>query len=157
MLLPRRLFLARGSRLGLRLGDLRSARLDVELELVVDDVHRDLVSGLERAAEHQPRDRALTRSFRDELKEEQMGRQERRWYTPIGVVGHLARALVFLLVGGFVIKAAYEYDAQEAIALDGALRKLAEASYGPVLLSCVAAGLFGYGLFCLVQARYREV
>jgi hypothetical protein len=101
--------------------------------------------------------RALSRSFRDELKEEQMGRQERHWYTPIGVVGHLARALVFLLIGIFVVKAAYEYDPQEAIALDGALRKLAEADYGPVLLSCVAAGLLAYGVFCLVQARYREV
>jgi hypothetical protein len=86
-----------------------------------------------------------------------MGRQERHWYTPIGVVGHLARALVFLLIGIFVVKAAYEYDPNEAIALDGALRKLAEANYGPLLLSCAAAGLFAYGVFCLVQARYREV
>jgi Domain of Unknown Function (DUF1206) len=101
--------------------------------------------------------RALTRRFRKDLKEQQMGRQERRWYTGIGIVGHLARAVVFSLVGAFLVKAAYEYDAKEAIALDGALRKLADATYGPLLLSCVAGGLFAYGLFCLVQARYREV
>ena len=41
--------------------------------------------------------------------------------------------------------------------LDGALRKLANAPYGTVLLSIVAAGLFAYGVFCLIQARYREV
>jgi hypothetical protein len=101
--------------------------------------------------------RALTQKFRKDLKEQQMGRQERRWYTAIGVVGHLARALVFSLAGFFLVKAAYEYDPKEAIGLDGALRKVAEATYGPVLLSGVAAGLLAYGLFCLVQARYREV
>jgi hypothetical protein len=101
--------------------------------------------------------RALTQKFRKDLKEQQMGRQERRWYTPLGVVGHLARAVVFALIGFFVVKAAYEYDADEAIALDGALRKLADASHGPVLLTCVAVGLLAYALFCFVQARYREV
>jgi len=41
--------------------------------------------------------------------------------------------------------------------LDGALGKLANAPYGTALLSIVAAGLFAYGLFCVIQARYREV
>jgi hypothetical protein len=101
--------------------------------------------------------RALTQKFRKDLKEAQMGRQERRWYTAIGVVGHLARGLVFALIGFFLVKAAYEYDPKEAIGLDGALRKVVEASYGPFLLTVVAAGLMAYALFCLVQARYREV
>jgi Domain of Unknown Function (DUF1206) len=101
--------------------------------------------------------RALTRKFRKDLKEQQMGSQERRWYTALGVVGHLARAVIFALIGIFLIRAAWEYDPKEAIGFDGALSKLAHAEYGPVLLGVVAAGLISYGLFCLVQARYREV
>ena len=101
--------------------------------------------------------RALTRKFRDELKEEQMGREERRWYTVFGVVGHLARALIFTLAGVFLVRAAWQYEPNEAIGLDGTLRKLANADYGQFLLGCTAAGLMAYGLFCLVQARYREV
>lgn len=101
--------------------------------------------------------RALTQGFRDELKEEQMGGQERRWYTAFGVVGHLARAVIFTLAGVFLVRAAWQYDPQEAIGLDGALRKLVNADYGQVLLGCTAAGLMAYALFCLVQARYREV
>jgi hypothetical protein len=101
--------------------------------------------------------RALTRKFRKDLKEQQMGSQERRWYTALGVVGHLARAVIFALIGIFLIRAAWEYDPKEAIGFDGALSKLAHAQYGPVLLGVVAAGLISYGLFCLVQARYREV
>jgi Domain of Unknown Function (DUF1206) len=101
--------------------------------------------------------RALSGSFRDDLKEEQMGSAERRWYTPLGVAGHLARAVIFALLGLFLVRAAWQYDPKEAIGLDGALTKLVNADYGPVLLGCTAAGLMAYALFCLVQARYREV
>jgi Domain of Unknown Function (DUF1206) len=101
--------------------------------------------------------RGLSRKFRKDLKEEQMGREERRWYSALGVVGHLARGLVFVLAGWFLVKAAWEYDPKEAVGLDGALGKLVQQSYGHVLLGVTAAGLLAYALFCLVQARYREV
>ena len=101
--------------------------------------------------------RALTRKFRKDLKEQQMGSQERKWYSALGVVGHLARAVIFALIGIFLVKAAWQYDPKEAIGFDGALSKLGHAQYGQVLLGAVAAGLMAYGLFCLVQARYREV
>ena len=101
--------------------------------------------------------RGLSRKFRKDLKEGQMGGEERRWYSALGVIGHTARGVVFLLAGFFIVRAAWEYDPKEAIGLDGALAKLAHAEYGPFLLGAVAAGLFAYGLFCLVQARYREV
>jgi hypothetical protein len=101
--------------------------------------------------------RAVTGGFRKDLKEEQMGREERRWYTALGFVGHLARAVVFSLAGLFLLKAAYEYDPKEAIGLDGALAKVASAEYGTFLLVLVASGLFAYGLFSIVQARYREI
>ena len=100
---------------------------------------------------------ALTQKFRKELKEGQMGDVERRWYMPLGVVGYLARGVVFVLAGFFLARAAWQYDPKEAVGLDGALSKLAQADYGPVLLACVGAGLLAYGLFCVVEARYREV
>lgn len=101
--------------------------------------------------------RGLTQKFRKDLKEGQMEKEERQSYAVIGVIGHLARALIFTLAGWFLVKAAWEYDPEEAIGLDGALRKLAEADYGDILLASTAVGLFAYGLFCVVQARYRTV
>jgi hypothetical protein len=101
--------------------------------------------------------RAVTRQFLDDLKTRKMSKNEERWYTAFGVFGHLARAVVFTLVGVFLIRAAYQYDPNEAIGLDGALAKLAGERAGPLLLGAVAFGLLAYGLFCFVQARYREV
>ena len=80
-----------------------------------------------------------------------------RAYTAFGVFGHLARMVVFALIGWFVIKAAIEFDPDKAVALDGALAKVAHAPYGPALLGIVAAGLIGFGAFSLVESRYRRV
>jgi hypothetical protein len=101
--------------------------------------------------------RGLSERFRKDLKEQQMGGEERRWYTALGIVGHNARGVVFLLAGFFLVRAAWQYDAKEAIGLDGALAKLAHQSYGHLLLGVTAAGLLAYALFSFVQARYREV
>jgi hypothetical protein len=65
--------------------------------------------------------------------------------------------VVFGLIGWFVIKAAIDYNPDEALALDGALAKLAQAPYGPVVLGIVAVGLIGFGAFSLVESRYRRV
>ena len=99
----------------------------------------------------------MTGKFRKHLREHQLGKAARGWMIAVGVFGHAARAVVFTLIGVFLLRAAWQYDAQEAIGLDGALLKVARAEYGNVLLGLVAAGLFAYGLFCFVQARCRAV
>jgi hypothetical protein len=100
--------------------------------------------------------RGLTRKFAERWRSG-MGSTAHRWACRIGVAGHLARGVVFTLIGVFVIRAAIQYDPSEAIGLDGALQKLAAADYGPYLLGLTAAGLIAYGVYCLVDARYRDV
>jgi hypothetical protein len=65
--------------------------------------------------------------------------------------------VVFGLVGVFLIKAAVDYNPDKAVSLDGALAKLAHASYGPLLLGIVAAGLIAFGAYSLSDARYRRI
>jgi hypothetical protein len=101
--------------------------------------------------------RSLTRRFRQYLREEQLGKKAREWAIAFGVVGHAARAVVFSLVGIFLLRAALEYDPREAIGLDGALAKVAHQPYGGVLLGVVAAGLIACSAFCFLQARYGDV
>ena len=101
--------------------------------------------------------RGLARKFEDKWNTGHMGAAAKRWGGRAGVVGHLARAVVFTLIGVFVIRAALQYDPKEAIGLDGALQKLAAADYGPYLLGLTAAGLIAYALYCLADARFRDV
>jgi Domain of Unknown Function (DUF1206) len=101
--------------------------------------------------------RGVARKFEDRWRTGEMGERARTWGSRAGLMGHVARAVVFSLIGIFLVKAAIEYKPKDAIGLDGALRKLADAGYGPYLLGLTAAGLVAYGLYCFVDARYRDV
>jgi hypothetical protein len=99
----------------------------------------------------------LSKRFEQKWKVAAMNAAERKWGGRAGRAGHLARAVVFGLIGIFLVKAAIDFEARESIGLDGALQKLAQQTYGPWLLGLTAAGLIAYALFCLVEARYRDV
>ena len=95
--------------------------------------------------------------FREDNKTEQMRREQRRWFTVLGQVGLVARALVFAIIGWFFVRAAVDFDPQQAIGVDGALRRVASEPYGSWLLGAVAAGLVVFALFSFGEARYRRL
>lgn len=75
----------------------------------------------------------------------------------LGAVGCLARATVFILVGVFILRAAVLGDPRETKGLDATFRSVARSTYGPITLAALALGLFSYGLYCLLEARYRDL
>jgi hypothetical protein len=81
----------------------------------------------------------------------------RDWIVLLGRMGFAARGVVFLLIGGFLIVAAIYSSSSDAQGLGGALRSLQGQPYGWILLGLTAAGLFAFGLYGLVQARYRRI
>ena len=101
--------------------------------------------------------RGVGRKFLDDSKTEQMPPVVKTWFTILGTIGHLARAIIFAMVAVFLLKASYDYKANEAIGLDGALAKLYNGAYGSWLLGAVAAGLIVFSCFSLVEARYRRI
>jgi hypothetical protein len=101
--------------------------------------------------------RGVRHKFLDDSKTEQMPRVVKTWFTILGTIGHVARAVVFALVAVFLLKAAFDYKANEAIGLDGALAKLYDGAFGSWLLGAVAAGLIAFSCFSLVEARYRRI
>jgi len=101
--------------------------------------------------------KGLARDFLEDAKTDEMSEAVEKAYIALGVFGHVARAVVFALIGYGLLKAGIDYNSKEAVGLDGALRELAHASYGPALLGAVAAGLAGFALYSIVDARYRKV
>jgi hypothetical protein len=101
--------------------------------------------------------KGVSKKFLDTSKTGEMSREVKRSFTAIGVFGHLARMVVFGLIGYGLLKAAIDYDPRKAIGLDGALNKLSHNSYGPFLLGVVAAGLIGFALYSIADARYRKI
>ena len=100
---------------------------------------------------------AYKAGFVEYLKLGEMGEKVRKWTERWGRLGIAARGVVFGVVGTFLIRAALEYDPQEARGLGGALQTLAQQRFGPWLLGAVAFGLIAYGLFMLAVARYRRI
>jgi hypothetical protein len=101
--------------------------------------------------------RGISKNFLDESKVEEMGPQVKKWISRLGTFGHLARMVVFGLVGVFLIKAAIDYKPSKAVGLDGALAKIVNHSYGPFLLGVVATGLIAFAVYSLSDARYRRI
>ena len=101
--------------------------------------------------------KGVARRFLDDSRTAEMSPSVKRSFTVLGVFGHLARMVVFLLIGYGLLKAAIGYSPRNAIGLDGALEKLSRASDGPLLLGVVAVGLVAFALYSLADARYRKV
>ena len=101
--------------------------------------------------------RAVTRKFEKKLRLDELSRGARRAVATVGVVGHLARFVVFSIISWFLVKAAVEFEPKKAVGLDGALAQVAQQPYGKWLLFAVAAGILAYGLYAAVESRYRRV
>jgi hypothetical protein len=101
--------------------------------------------------------RGVNRDFLDDLEVARMGFRPRQVGAALGVAGHVGRALMFGIVGWFVLGAAVEDDPQKGKGVDGAARTLANGPFGPTLLGVLAAGLAAFGLYQFVEAKYRKV
>ena len=99
---------------------------------------------------------AVTAGFRENFALHEMSAVERRWAERAGRLGHAARAVLYAIVGFFLLQAAWTSNAEQAGGLGEALRTLREQPYGPWLLSAAGVGLVCYGLYCFVMARYRK-
>jgi Domain of Unknown Function (DUF1206) len=100
---------------------------------------------------------AVTTNFQDRLKQQQMRPAVWRAATVLGAVGSWARAVVLVLVGVFVLSAAISFNPRKARGLDASLGAVADQPYGPYLLAAVALGLACYGIYLLLEVRYRKV
>ncbi len=96
--------------------------------------------------------KAISASFRSQMAHRGVGPISFDMLVVLGRIGWAGRAAMMSLIGFFLCRAAWLFNADEAQGLDGSLRKAASSGPGTVLVVVVAVGLLVYGLFCIISA-----
>ena len=99
---------------------------------------------------------AFKADFMDKFDVHRMSARIKKLSRVVGRMGFFARGIVYILVGGFFIQAAYQADPQEAGGLKEALDTIVQQSYGQYALMVVGAGIFLFGIFCAIESRYHK-
>jgi len=82
---------------------------------------------------------------------------KRAWAKPTCRFGLIARGIVWGIISYLLIKAATTASQGEIKGMDEALQTLQTSAYGPWLLGIIAAGLFAFGVYSILEAMYRQV
>lgn len=98
--------------------------------------------------------KAIQAKFREQIAADS---GHRLWIVALGQFGYVARGIVFVLIGAFLIVAAWKFNSGEAAGIAGALRTLRQQPYGPSILGATGLGLFSYGAFEVIQAFVRRL
>jgi hypothetical protein len=101
--------------------------------------------------------RAVRTKLGDKLRLDRWSAPMRDWIIHFGQIGFVARGIIFCVIGVFMIAAADHHNPREAKGIGEAMRYIEGLSYGWILLTLVATGLIAYGLFQLIEARYRKI
>lgn len=81
----------------------------------------------------------------------------RRWACWCGRIGYVARGFAFLPLGWFLVEAGLDIDPGDARDLGGALQSLEAQPMGSWVMAVTALGLVAFGIFALIEARYRRI
>ena len=100
---------------------------------------------------------ATSHRYRDGLDLSHAPPVVRRFVDRAAAIGIIARAIVFLPIGVFLIVAAIESSPSHSEGTDGELLILSRHSWGVAVLAVVATGLAVFVLFSAVETRYRRV
>jgi hypothetical protein len=100
--------------------------------------------------------KGLRQDVEDELDLSTMSRERIEWTRRLGAVGEIGRGVAIGVIGFFLLRAALDFDANEATGLDGALRRMALESWGVMVVALIAVGFIAYGVFCLATFTHRR-
>lgn len=83
-------------------------------------------------------------------------RPAKRWAVVIGKIGITARGVGFVLIGAYLVKAAYLVDDETAGGLGNVFDKLDEEFLGEYWLAAIALGFLAYAVYMIIAACYRQ-
>ena len=101
--------------------------------------------------------KGVTSSFVEEIDTSSMSPAARKGVARLGQVGYIAKGLALVVVGGLLSYATWTFDRQQAQGLDGALQATLAQPFGKFLLTAVALGFMAFGVFAVLQSRYRRM
>lgn len=91
------------------------------------------------------------------LRVTKMSSRERRFAMRVGRAGLFTRGLVLVVIGSLIIQLGLHAQIIQRVNIDDAFRIVMSHASGRALLFAIAIGFVTYGIFQLVQARYRNI
>jgi hypothetical protein len=101
--------------------------------------------------------KGVKKSFDEEIDTSSMSPAAREGVARLGQVGYIAQGVALGLVGGLLSYATLTFDPRQVQGLDGALQIILAQPFGRFLLTAVALGFIAFGLFSILQSRYRRM
>jgi len=97
-----------------------------------------------------------TAKFCESLSYYRLTKVEKHWTIHIGRFGYGARAVVFSLIGLFLLKAGFQQDPSQAGGFREALVQLASQPYGLWILAGAGLGLVAYAIHLFAEATCKR-
>ena len=100
--------------------------------------------------------KGVKKSFAEEIDASTMSPGAREGVARLGQVGYVAKGVALGLVGGLLSYATLTFDRQKQ-GLDGAMQTILAQPFGRFLLTAAALGFVAFGVFAILQSRYRRM
>ncbi|MGD1899376.1 MAG: DUF1206 domain-containing protein [Phormidesmis sp.] len=101
--------------------------------------------------------RTIKAEFRKRFKLHTMSSAAKTWATIMGRVGIAARGIVYVVIGFYTMKAAWEFDADVIKTTEDALATFNDNPTDEWILATLGIGFIAYGVHMFFQARYRSI
>jgi len=101
--------------------------------------------------------KGVKKSFAEEIDTSPLSPTLRTAVARLGQMGYIAKGLALGVVGGLLSYATLTFDPQQVQGLDGAMHTILAQPFGRFLLTAVALGFAAFGLFAILQSRYRRM
>ena len=101
--------------------------------------------------------KGVKKSFAEEIDTSPLSPTLQTVIARLGQVGYIAKGLALGVVGALLSYATLTFDPQKAQGLDGAMQTILAQPFGRFLLTAVALGFAAFGLFTILQSRYRRM
>jgi len=100
--------------------------------------------------------KGVKKSFAEEIDTSSMSPVARKAVAQLGQIGYVAKGVALGLVGGLLSYATLTFERQKQ-GLDGAMETIVAQPFGRFLLTAVAFGFVAFGVFAVLQSRYRRM